>query len=270
MEENRIGKVIVSMTSYPKRISNVGRAISHLLSGQSFPPDEIHLWLARPEFPNLEKDLPEDLIHVISTNEQVYLHWLEKNTFCHKRYEIFNTANGNDCVFFIDDDVYYDDKLIETVLLDHKKHPEAIIPYEWQSEHLYEGKRIIYANEYKCANGPSIRTRFCGQSMIPVNVFPKVLLSEEMKEIRDRCSPVDDESWINPWAVFYEIPIYCEHFGYGVEIDPVHIKMCDGIVGWSHRMESNGLKFRENWLSAVLDAFPQIKEKYVKLFNYGH
>ena len=35
------------------------------------------------------------------------------------------------------------------------------------------------------------------------------------------------------------------------------------------KIESNGLERRDNWLANVLDAFPKIKEKYEKLFNYG-
>ena len=47
-------RVIVSMTSYPKRITNVGKAIYLLLTKQTRKPDEIHLWLAEPEFLNKE------------------------------------------------------------------------------------------------------------------------------------------------------------------------------------------------------------------------
>ena len=35
-------RVIVSMTSYPKRIVNVGKGVYYLLTKQTVKPDEIH------------------------------------------------------------------------------------------------------------------------------------------------------------------------------------------------------------------------------------
>jgi hypothetical protein len=105
--------------------------------------------------------------------------------------------------------------------------------------------------------------------MFPVDVVPKEIYSQENESIRDKCTPICDETWITPWLVYYDIPIVYLNFGWGTEIDS-RIKMYDGLVRYTHQRESNGLERRDNWLSAVLDAFPQIKEKYVKLFNYGY
>jgi hypothetical protein len=48
-------RILVSMTSYPARITNVGKAIFLLLNKQTRKPDEIHLWLAEPEFPKIKE-----------------------------------------------------------------------------------------------------------------------------------------------------------------------------------------------------------------------
>lgn len=74
-------RVIVSMTSYPARISNVGKSIYLLLTKQIRKPDEIHLWLAEPEFPNKEKDLPQDLQAMLNV-DNVFLHCLPKKYLC--------------------------------------------------------------------------------------------------------------------------------------------------------------------------------------------
>ena len=84
-----MNKIVVSMTSYPGRIMNVGKSIFLLLKKQTIKPDEIHLWLSIEEFPNKEKSLPEDLNLIIEKCDDVFLHWLEKNTYVHKRHEIF-------------------------------------------------------------------------------------------------------------------------------------------------------------------------------------
>lgn len=260
-------RVIVSMTSYPGRITNVGKAIYFLLMKQTRTPDEIHLWLAKPEFPNRENDLPQDLQTILDL-DNVFLHWLPKNTFVHKRHEYFKIAQNDDLVFLIDDDVRYADNLIENVLNVHHKFPGCIICYNRYPAHVYKGKRIIY--------GPAVvsdiplvnKDRWCGQSMIPAKLYPKECLSEENQTIRDKVDPVSDECWFQPWTVFYDIAIFHLNYDWGTDLNP-KIKKESGIVGWSHQIEANGLTRRDNWLYGVLSHIPKLLEKYKRLFNYG-
>lgn len=266
--ENNVNmeKILVSITSYPKRITNVGTTINNLLTKQTRKPDEIHLWLSKIEFPNKEKDLPQNLISVLS-NKNVYLHWLDANTFVHKRHEIFKIANSSDCVFFFDDDVDYNPKLIETVMKDHQKYPNTIINYEWYSEHIYYGRKIIYANQGRI-KVPSTKIRWCGQSMIPVSIYPKEVLLKENVDIRDKISPICDESWLTPWLVYHNIPIFCEHFGWGENLDK-NIDKNDGLKKYTHEIQENGYERRDNWLNNVLQKYPFLLKKYIETFNYG-
>jgi len=176
LQKNRI---IISMTSYPKRINNVAISIKLLLTKQTIKPNEIHLWLSIEEFKNKEKDLPQQLLNIINENNNVFLHWVEKNTYVHKRHEIFKYTNDSDYVFLIDDDVEYDQKLIETVLEKAKLYPNTIITYNKYTFHEYKGRAIIY-RENRGDPGPFInKTRWCGQSMIPSAIYPKDILSKE-------------------------------------------------------------------------------------------
>jgi len=261
-------RVIVSMTSYPGRICNVGIAIYLLLTRQTRKPDEIHLWLAEPEFPNREKDLPNDLNSIIEARDDVvFLHWLPKNTYCHKRHEIFHQAKSGDCIFIIDDDTYYADNLIETVMKVHEQYPEAIISYHVASLHKYNGKHILYPESP--VGGPYVNLgRINGNSMFPFDATPKAIYEKGYYEVRDKCTPICDESWIMPWLVYFDVPIIWMHFGWGTQINP-KINMWKGLAPMTHQIENNGLERRDNWLANVLDAFPKIREKYEKLFNYG-
>jgi len=56
-------KVIVSLTSYPKRITQVHSTIKSLLR-QKFSADNVVLWLAEDQFINKEKDLPQTLLNL--------------------------------------------------------------------------------------------------------------------------------------------------------------------------------------------------------------
>lgn len=262
-----MNKIVISMTSYPGRIKNVSKSISFLLEKQTVKPDEIYLWLSAEEFPNKENDLPVELTTIISNHNNVYLRWVEKNTYVHKRHEIFKFIE-NAYVFLIDDDVRYADDLIETVIGKAEKWPNTIVCYNRYNRHLYRGKRIVYGHTIPADLPPTTRYRWCGQSMIPSNIYPKECLTEENQKIRDNTSPVSDECWFQPWIVKNDIPIcYC-NYGWGEDIDPNNGKS-KGIVAWSHQREANGLERRDNWLFAVLSAYPEIMEKYRRLFNYG-
>lgn len=260
-------RIIVTMTSYPGRINNVAISIQLLLTKQTIKPDEIHLWLSIEEFPNKENSLPKQLVKVINENDDVYLHWLEKNIYVHKRHEIFKYTTDSDYVFLIDDDVEYDPKLIETVLEKAKTYPNTIITYNKYAFHEYKGRTILYRDN-RGEPGPFInKTRWCGQSMIPSAIYPKEILSDENQKIRNNTSPVSDECWFQPWTIYYDIPIYECSFDWGKDIDKNNTKW-QGLVAWSHQKEANGYTRRDNWLYAVLKSYPSIYKKYQDLFNY--
>lgn len=255
------------MTSYPGRIQNVGMSIFLLLTQQTLPPDEIHLWLAIPQFPNIENDLPVDLRTVIK-HPDVFVHWLPENTYVHKRHEIFKIVSPNDCVFLIDDDVKYADDLIETVMKTHQKYPNCIVCYNQYESHTYDGIKIRYHKRLPETKPMACYNRWCGQSMIPAKLYPKHILSKPYQAVRNKTSPISDECWFQPWTVFYDIPIYHLHYDWGCDISN-EINKWDGLCRYSHQKDDNGLERRDNWLNAVLRSFPSIMEKYKKLFNYG-
>lgn len=259
-------RIIVSMTSYPARIQNVPISIFALLKKQTLPPDEVHLWLAIPQFPNKEADLPKELV-AMSSAGLVNIHWLEKNTYVHKRHEIFKVVD-NGCVFLIDDDVIYDARLIKTVMDVHMKCPNMIVCYNHYDKHRYNGKHILYGEPCKYGAWYLNQYRWCGQSMIPASVYPHEVLSEALQEYRDKTSPVSDECWFQPWVVYHDIPIFYLGFGWGTDISKDTGKDT-GLVSWSHQKDVSGYERRDKWLGAVLDGKPELKNKYIRLFNYG-
>lgn len=118
-------QVIASMTSYPPRIENVAVCVNYLLTKQTVKPDEVHIWLADPEFP--ERKIPDDLAAMID-DKVVFLHWLPENTYTHKKHEIFKIRKDFYC-FLVDDDSRYDDSLIESTLKLSDEYPNTFINY---------------------------------------------------------------------------------------------------------------------------------------------
>ncbi|WP_291631455.1 hypothetical protein [Clostridium sp.] len=98
-------KTVVTMTSWTKRINCVARSIYYFMKTQTVKPDLFYLWLAEEEFPNKEKDLPNDLLMIIE-GLHITLKWIKKNTYCHKRWNVY-PEHMEDLVISIDDDVIY-------------------------------------------------------------------------------------------------------------------------------------------------------------------
>lgn len=260
-------RAVVSMTSYPGRISNVARSIKFIMDCQTERPDELHLWLANDEFPEGWKGLPDDLRSELR-RPYANLHWVPTNTYCHKRHEVFKWLPDDSCVFLIDDDVRYDDRLVESTLSLHMENPTSVINYERYSEHLYSGRKILYGNLDKFRS-PTFRVRMCGQSMIPSMVYPRMSLSPDNVAIRDLVTPINDELWLQPWLVHSRIPVLNQHFGWGVDIDK-KIDHRMGLCRYSAETQENGMSRNDTWLSRILEAFPAFMNDYVVLFGYGN
>ena len=63
VESERNPKIIVSLTSFPERMKDIHYTIYSLLN-QSLKPDAVVLWLAKEQFPNLEKDIPQSVLNL--------------------------------------------------------------------------------------------------------------------------------------------------------------------------------------------------------------
>lgn len=117
-------EIVVSLTSYPARISSVAAAVSSL--GQQLrKPDRIVLYLARDQFPRREKDLPLDLAALIRA-KKVELRWVDGDIGPHKKYFYALQEFDNALVVTIDDDLIYPDDMIDNLYKTHLRHPRSI------------------------------------------------------------------------------------------------------------------------------------------------
>ena len=266
--------IYVSMTSYPKRITNVSTSIKLIFEKQTLKPDLLKLYLSVEEFPNKNLDLPQDLVDLVkrprTINEKqkypVQLVWLEKNTYAHKSMEIFKEVSEDDLVFLVDDDVQYDDKLFETCVLMHQKWPDTIICFNKYSKHIYDGRRIVYKQTGDYSK-PRTDTHWCKQSLFPAKLFPMETFKYE--DIRTKCSPICVETWYDPFIVKHKIPIYHCNFDWGKDISK-KIDSKQGLVKYSHEIEKNGYERRDNWLFNTLIAFPDLMQLYKDKFGYHY
>lgn len=115
-------KVIVSFTSYPKRIGTIYKVLDSIIS-QTVLPDKIVLYLSSSEFKDFGK-LP---------NFEKYekygfeIHWYEENLKSHKKWFYAFQEYRNDIVITIDDDILYSNIALETLLKYHVQFPKCVI-----------------------------------------------------------------------------------------------------------------------------------------------
>ena len=117
-------QIIVSLTSIPSRMETIGDCIDSLLR-QTMPADGVVLWLSRVNFPGAEADLPADIL--ARQSERFHIAWVEGDIAPHKKYFYAMQKYRDAVVITVDDDVVYDEKLVENLYQGHLENPRAII-----------------------------------------------------------------------------------------------------------------------------------------------
>lgn len=116
-------RLIVSMTSWAKRINNVPKVVDSILHN-TLRPDIIVLNLARTEFPGMENDLPYD-VQTLINDGLVEVLWSDRDTKAFKKFIPTLKKYPNDLVFAIDDDFIYPDDILETFMAEHSRTPNV-------------------------------------------------------------------------------------------------------------------------------------------------
>lgn len=120
--KRRKKKVIVSLTTFPKRIGTVWLTVETLLR-QKTKPDEVILWLAKTQFDGLDS-LPDELLMLQKRGLTI--------RFCddlrsHKKYYYTMKEHPEDLVILADDDMFYPYDFVEKLLKLHKDNPNDIV-----------------------------------------------------------------------------------------------------------------------------------------------
>lgn len=138
-------KIIVTLTSWHKRIQNVYPVLNSLLN-QTLKADSIILNLCTEDFPNMEEDLPTDLLGLIEDHQEIELYWYIENYKSWKKHlHVLDSISGDDIVITADDDHLYPEDYIEKMYVSfcffNKEHP-VTLNREWMCHNVW------------CVNGP--------------------------------------------------------------------------------------------------------------------
>ncbi len=196
--------VIISITTYPKRMSTLPLVLETLMR-QTVKPTKIQLWLAEEQFPNRDIVFQQLASYTGRGLEILFCDDLKS----HKKYYYAMLNNPDAIVVTVDDDIIYPEDMLETLLIKHiefpnciishrahymEKHGNELLPYnQWN----YRAKGYIGPDHYLCATG--------GAGCL----YPPHLLSEHVfdKEVfREICFYADD-IWLKCMERMNNIPV---------------------------------------------------------------
>lgn len=112
--------IIVSMTSWKKRITNVLPVVKTLMK-QTIQPYKIVLNFCIQDFPHTEKDLPQDLLDYVQVNKnKIEIYWFIENYKAWKKHlHVLEIAGDNDLILCTDDDHLYPEDFIEKMYMSY-------------------------------------------------------------------------------------------------------------------------------------------------------
>lgn len=255
--EKRDKKIIVSLTSFPQRMYDIHFGIYSLLT-QSLKPDMVILWLGEDKFPNKEKDLPKDIIKLMSYGLTV--------RFCKdiRSYTKLIPALRefpNDIIVTADDDIFYEKNWLKLLYNEYLKVPNAIHCHRANGITFTKGeidadKKWISPNKMK-SSGASF-THFLtgvGGVLYPPNCLYKDVLNEE-KYLE--CAPRHDDAWFWAMAVLNDtkINIIKNNINILTYINPEReLQFNNEVTLWAaNKNEGN------SQISKIIENYPQIIE----------
>lgn len=186
--------LIVSLTSYPARITSVSPSIKSILS-QSLAPSKIDLWLATEEFPNGPSSLPLDLLDLVRYG--LNIQWCENIRSYKKIIPALALCPGNIIVTADDDLIYHQDWLLQLVT-HHILCPSNVIFHRAHKIRFADsGHFLPYQSwEKEVTQGPADHSYFftsgAGALFPPGSFHEDVLNSKLFLEL----SPSADDIWL--------------------------------------------------------------------------
>ena len=111
--------IIVTMTSWVKRIENVKSVVESIMNN-TVKPDRVYLNLSKTEFDSERVELPKDLVDYFNSDERLVINWVEgENTKTMKKvFPILKKLNDDDIIITADDDILFPKDLIESRIKD--------------------------------------------------------------------------------------------------------------------------------------------------------
>lgn len=257
-KEKKSDNIIVSLTSYPKRIDEVKYTIYSLLN-QDIKPDKVVLWLSSNEFPCKEENLPDELLKL--ENNGLTIKWCEYNRSYKKLLPSLKEYSDS-IIVTADDDLYYPPEWLKILYTHHRKYPSDIV--------THRSRRIAFENndvknyidwEVSREEMDASYLNFFttgGGTLFPPDTFKEQVFDTELYE--DIC-PTGDDMWFWSMAVLNnkKIRVVPDSIWELTYVNPARDLVFYKDTLWSYNETHNDEHFRK-----LLNEFPEVYDKIKK------
>jgi len=192
----RQSDVVISLTSFPKRIDTLWIVIECLLR-QTVRPHKIVLWLSNDQFDSIES-LPHHLLAQRDRGLEIRL--VEGDIRSHKKYYYAFSEFADSPVLLVDDDIIYDSHLVEDLLNDFSKE-KIHCSYAYHISRAADGSplpykkwRLIHRDHDDCED------MFFGSGGGTLLVPSMLCADVTDKDVALKLCPQADDVWLNAMA----------------------------------------------------------------------
>ena len=246
--------VIVSLTSFPERMYELHYTLYSLLT-QSVKPKQVILWLAKEEFPNLEKDIPSKVLNFKKNG--LTIKWTE-NIYSYKKLIPTLQEYPNSVIVTADDDIFYDKNWLKGLLDESEKYPHCIICHRGHIIKLTKDGLAPYKKWKKKAQCkvPSFFNLSTGAGgvLYPPNSLYKDVLD---KKLFTELAPKADDIYFWAMAILQNTPTMIVKEG-TKELTYVNPERERGLTDETTLFSTNKQGGNDRQLSSILNHYPQI------------
>lgn len=201
-------RLIVSMTTYPKRIGTLPTVLDTIYA-QTRPADEVVLWLAEEQFPGREADLPGQLLNLVE-EKRLTVRWCD-DLKPHKKYFYALQEYADDLVVTVDDDLLYPRDMLDALYNSYLLYPDAVSTLRAHLIMLTEKNEIMPYNTWiqetdTCIYQPSMQLMATGGAGV---LYPPNLLRRDLfdaQAIKENCLWADD-LWLKMMQLMSDVPV---------------------------------------------------------------
>lgn len=199
---NKQSDIIISLTSFPKRIDKTWIVIESILR-QTLLPKKIVLTLSKKQFSS-EDILPKELKD-LKSNGYLEILWTEEDLRSHKKYLYTMTKYPNNIIITIDDDFIYEKTMIENLYKYHLLYPRYIITnlaLEKKGDQYDDWENLLFSIKQPCFS--IMQLGGSGVLYPPFSLHPDALNVDLIKDI----CPLADDIWLNAMAILNSSKIF--------------------------------------------------------------
>lgn len=219
-------KIIISLTSFPKRLPTLHLVIESLFR-QTVKPDKIILYLTQSQVPDIDR-LPKKLKDLQKRGLDIVL--CPDEIRSHTKYFYAMQQYPDDIVITVDDDLFYRSDLVATHLKNTEKYPGCVIA-NWVKE-IIPGKEKY--TEWPDKSGKASRSKnylILGVSSV---LYPAHALHPDAFNVENirKLSLTADDVWITSMLLKQGTEVV--YSGYKYNHLPVHIRNNETLISGNY------------------------------------